>query len=135
MRRLEVPVASNIMSATTPQKRLNGKYINEAGNQLEFLLFDDTLKSIGDLDAIYLLKQASWDAPSIEQFKKQLNDQINQDIAEQPKSQSHRLQLPGKHDELDILANEEPEYDHRITIGACATGIYQHHLYCFDDSK
>ncbi|CAF3581472.1 unnamed protein product [Rotaria sp. Silwood1] len=96
------------MSASTPQKLLNRKYINEA---------------------------ASWDAPSIEQFKKQLNDQINQDIAEQPKSQSHRLQLPGKHDELDILANEEPEYDHRITIGACATGIYQHHLYCFDDSK
>ncbi|CAF5125722.1 unnamed protein product [Rotaria sp. Silwood1] len=123
------------MSATTPQKRLNGKYINEAGNQLEFLLFDDTLKSIGDLDAIYLLKQASWDAPSNEQFKKQLNDQINQDIPEQPKSQSHRLQLPGKRDELDILANEEPEYDHRITIGACATGIYQPHLYCFDDSK
>jgi hypothetical protein len=36
MRRLEIPTAYNIMSSTTPQKLLNGKYVKEAGNQLEF---------------------------------------------------------------------------------------------------
>jgi hypothetical protein len=47
------------MSATTFQKLLNDKHVKETGNQLEFLLFQDVIKSIGDLDAVFLLKQAS----------------------------------------------------------------------------
>jgi hypothetical protein len=116
------------MSSATPQKLLNGKYVKEAGNQLEFLLFGDIMKSIGDLDAIYLLKQTSWDVSSIEEFQKQRKDHIHQDISEQPeKNQSYRLQLPGKCGEYDLPGNEEREYSDRITIGICATGVYQPH--------
>ncbi len=57
--------------------------INEAGNQLEFVLFGDVMKSIGNLDDIYLSKKESWNARSIVQFQQQLNEIVNQDIAQQ----------------------------------------------------
>jgi hypothetical protein len=86
------------------------------------------MKSIGDLDAIYLLKQTSWDVSSIEEFQKQRKDHIHQDISEQPENnQSCRLQLPSKCGEYDLPGNEEREYSDRITIGICATGVYQPH--------
>jgi hypothetical protein len=70
----------------------------------------------------------SWDVSSIEEFHKQLKDQIHQDISEQPENnQSYRLQLPGKCGEYDLPGNEEREYSDRITIGICATGVYQPH--------
>jgi hypothetical protein len=99
--------------------------ISEAGNQLEFLLFGDVMKSIGDLDAIYLLKKESWNVRSIVQFQQQLNEIVNQDIAQQRnKKESTRLLMAAKC-EIDPLADNYQEYDGRVTIGICATSIFQ----------
>ncbi|CAM4978039.1 unnamed protein product [Rotaria socialis] len=136
MCRMEIPSGYNIMTATTPQKLLNGKHIKETGNQLEFLLFGGIAKSIGDLDAIYLLQQTSWDLSSVEEFQIQFKDRVNKDIFEQTmENQSNRLELPGKRDELDVPERDEHDYDNRINIGGCATSIYQPHVYLFDESR
>jgi hypothetical protein len=60
IRRLEIHIANNIMLATIPEKLLNAKLIKEAGNQLEILLFGNVVKSVGDLDSIFLLKSTNW---------------------------------------------------------------------------
>jgi hypothetical protein len=33
--------------------------------------------------------------------------------------------LPGKCDEFDLLIDKDEEYDNRIAIGICATGVYK----------
>ena len=77
---------------------------------------------IGDVDAVYLLKTTSWNSTSVAEFQQQLKDQVNQDISQQSNNnQSHRLILPGKCGEFDLLE----EYDNRIAIGLCATGIFK----------
>ena len=37
----------------------------------------------------------------------------------------HRLILPGKCGEFDLLADKEEEYDNRIAIGIFATGVFK----------
>ncbi|CAF3813734.1 unnamed protein product [Rotaria magnacalcarata] len=56
----KLPITNNVMNSTTPTKLLNGKLIKQVGNQLEILLFGNVVKSIGDLDLMFLLKSASW---------------------------------------------------------------------------
>jgi hypothetical protein len=128
IRRLEIHIANNIMLATTPEKLLNGKLIKEDGNQLEILLFGNVVKSVGDLDSIFLLKSTSWNVSTIEEFHKQLKHQIEQDILQQPnKDESHRLRIPGKCGDFDLSNDNNQQYNNRINIGYCATSIYQPH--------
>ncbi|CAF1507407.1 unnamed protein product, partial [Didymodactylos carnosus] len=102
IRRVELPITNDVMSATTPAKLLHGKLIKEAGNQLEILLFGNVVKSIGDLDSIFLLKSTSWNIPTIEEFHKQFKDHIEVDIRQQPNNdESYRLTISGKCGDLD----------------------------------
>lgn len=134
IRRLEIPTASNIMTATTPPKLLNCKNVREAGNQLEYLLFGDILNSMGDQDSKFLLRKTSWNVESVEIFKEQLNNQINEDAEQQTnENQQNRLQLPCKRDEFDALENNHNELTNRIILGECATSIYQPQYYSSDE--
>jgi hypothetical protein len=59
------------------------------------------------------------------QFQQQLNEMVNRDIAQKRnKKESTRLLMPDKC-EIDPLADNDQEYDGRLTIGICATSIYQ----------
>ncbi|CAF5077373.1 unnamed protein product, partial [Rotaria sp. Silwood1] len=126
IRRVELPITNNVMSSTRPAKLLNGKFVKEAGNQLEILLFGNVVKSIGDLDSIFLLKSTSWNIPTIEEFHKQFTDHIEEDIRQQPNNdESYRLTIPGKCGDLDNPNDNNQQYNDRINIGNCATSICQ----------
>ena len=101
---------------------------HQIGNQLEILLFGDIVKSVGDLDAIFLLKTTSWETSTAKKFQKQFKEHIENDVLQQPnKDASYRLQIPGKRDAFDYLNGDNEEYNDRLNIGHCATSIYQPH--------
>ena len=90
IRRLEISTANKVMS------------IEEAGNELEILLFGDIVQQIEDLDSIFLLD---------------LSEQLNNEEA-------FRLRLPDKSDSSGLL-KQHADFTNRLVIGNFGTTVWQ----------